>query len=98
MKLRSVRLAWICCASLALALSACGDPPRRARADDPYQACLDRAYGTGDVGVYGPTTLQHQFPGDRDGRRLNGLPYPSRLKWPQSPVDQCNDLRARGLL
>ncbi|HEX9461713.1 MAG TPA: hypothetical protein VGB82_03865 [Alphaproteobacteria bacterium] len=97
MNLASVRLAWIFFAAIAVVLSACGDAPHRARADDPYQACLDRAYRTGDVGDYGPTTLQHQFPGDRDGRRLNGLPYPSRLKWPQSPVDQCNDLRTRGL-
>ena len=82
---------------LALQLVACGERDPRARADDPYQACLDRAYAKGDLGVYDPPTLQRGFPADRGDRR-GDLPYPSRLKWPQSPVDRCSDLRARGLL
>ena len=84
-------------APVALLLAACGEPDPRARASDPYQACLDRAQSAGDLGVYDRTTLQRGYPSDRDLRQ-SGVPYPSRLNWPQSPADRCSDLRARGLL
>jgi hypothetical protein len=86
--------AWLC--ATALALCACGDAPPRTHGDDGYQACLDRANRTGDLGVYDRPSLE-RFPGDRQGRR-EGLPNPSRLNWPQSAADRCSDLRARGLL
>ena len=86
----------VCAALIALAVAGCADHPARPHSEDAYQACLDHAYQTGDVGVYGPNSLERRFPGDRDARR--SLPSPSRLNWPQSPADQCRELRARGLL
>jgi hypothetical protein len=88
---------WLPFAAVVLLLGACSEPTHRAHADDAYQACLDRAYRTGDLGVYDRFSLERSFPGDRGGRR-DGLPYPSRLNWPQSAADRCGDLRARGLL
>jgi len=82
---------------LLLVLTACGEHDPRARASDPYQACLDRAYSAGDLGIYDRPTLQHGFPSEREIRQ-SGVPYPSRLNWPQSAADRCSDLRARGLL
>ena len=84
-------------ASLILALAACGEPDPRARTSDPYQACLDRAQSAGDLGVYDRPTLHRGYPSERDLRQT-GVPYPSRLNWPQSATDRCGDLRARGLL
>jgi len=91
------RAALLVAVPVMLALAACGEPDPRARASDPYQACLDRANSGGDLGVYDRPSLQRGYPSERDMRQT-GVPYPSRLNWPQSAADRCSDLRARGLL
>lgn len=70
---------------LGLLLGGCAAPGPHAVASDPYQACLYRGYQIGNL-PYSATTFYQPEIIDRI--------------WPavQSPVAQCNELRARGEL
>jgi hypothetical protein len=89
---RQYRL-WLAAGGLGL-LSACTPAPHPQSTDEAYQACLARARSNDLVTRDGGPTSLRGFPSDRRRDDMDAL---SALR-SQSPLDQCNDLRARGRL
>lgn len=77
--------AWL--AGLVLLVAGCSEAPAsmRTAANDPYQACIYRGYQIGSL----PYAATHFYQAHVEDRI-----------WPavKSPVEMCNELRARGEL
>jgi hypothetical protein len=87
----TIRLAAVCGLGI---LSACTSAPHPQSTDEAYQACLARARSNDLVTRDNGATSLRGFPSERRRDDMDALPAFRS----QSPLDQCNDLRARGRL